>query len=196
MLLTMAEKRTVTSLALDTSVMKAVCWQPHCIALTVKWNPQDFFFLVSLSHPVGVSLVIYPDHRTLCLSLLNSMSLGYHFRLSRCFCIMILSSRGLVLLPSSVSDCYPASHTSLPLVFKDNMMEFVRRFTELKYASPLAPCSSDILTHSHTISNSSVSKGFKTFQTLRDTVEKDDQEQLLNSFMIRQPFKMNYEEWK
>lgn len=36
MLLTMAEKRTVTSLALDKSMMKAICWQPHCIALTVK----------------------------------------------------------------------------------------------------------------------------------------------------------------
>lgn len=106
--------------------------------------PRTFFFLtpermlVSVSHPVGVSLVIYPDHRTLCLSLLNSMSLGYHFRLSRCFCIIILSSRGLVLLPSSVSDCYPASHTSLPLVFKDNMIEFVRRFTELKICIPFS----------------------------------------------------------
>lgn len=107
--------------------------------------PRTFFFfltpermLVSLSHPVGVSLVIYPDHRDVCLSLLNSMSLGYHFRPSRCLCIIILSSRGLVLLPSSVSDCYSASHTSLPLVFKDNMIEFVRGFTELKICIPFS----------------------------------------------------------
>lgn len=115
-------------------------------ALPLQSNeiPRTFFFLtpermlVSLSHPVGVSLVIYPDHRNVCLSLINSMSLGYHFRLSRCFCIIILSSRGLVLLPSSVSDCYSASHTSLPLVFKDNMIEFVRGFTELKICIPFS----------------------------------------------------------
>lgn len=36
MLLTMAEKRTETSFALDDSMMKVVCWQLCHIALTVN----------------------------------------------------------------------------------------------------------------------------------------------------------------
>ena len=66
------------------------------------------------------------------------MSLGYHFRLPRSFCIIILSSRGLVLLPSSVSGCYSASHTPVPLVLKDNTIAFVRRFAELKICIALS----------------------------------------------------------
>lgn len=130
------KERTVTSFVLDKSVTKAslLADTPRCPYCHLKPLGR----LLHLNGHWAASLILrcvvhyLSWSQNLVFIPLNAMSLGSHSRLSRSFCIKILSSCGLVWLLSSVSVCYSASHTPLPPVFEDNVIDFIGRFAQFK----------------------------------------------------------------